>query len=198
MNNKILIVFEETNQFKKDQILELVNLSRKECVITTIDELSKNKNIKDFCSVVDCTFDNKIFNKNKEKGTVLKNDNIVYLILKENNKIVCAGPNLSQLTICNSNNISVQEKFQESYSKYNKIIDFLISKNQFLRNKDSFDKSTIDGLVLNDVIKTNQYKIYKLVYSIPEVKEPNVEYVTFENIEILNELKNIIEEMTFI
>ena len=195
MNNKILIVFEETNQFKKDQISELVNLSRKECVITTIDELSKNKNIKDFCSVVDCTFDNKIFNKNKEKGTVLKNDNIVYLILKENNKIVCAGPNLSQLTICN---ISVQEKFQESYSKYNKIIDFLISKNQFLRNKDSFDKSTIDGLVLNDVIKTNQYKIYKLVYSIPEVKEPNVEYVTFENIEILNELKNIIEEMTFI
>lgn len=198
MNNKILIVFEETNQFKKDQISELVNLSRKECVITTIDELSKNKNIKDFCSVVDCTFDNKIFNKNKEKGTVLKNDNIVYLILKENNKIVCAGPNLSQLTICNSNNISVQEKFQESYSKYNKIIDFLISKNQFLRNKDSFDKSTTDGLVLNDVIKTNQYKIYKLVYSIPEVKEPNVEYVTFENIEILNELKNIIEEMTFI
>lgn len=198
MNNKILIVFEETNQFKKDQISELVNLSRKECVITTIDELSKNKNIKDFCSVVDCTFDNKIFNKNKEKGTVLKNDNIVYLILKENNKIVCAGPNLSQLTICNSNNISVQEKFQENYSKYNKIIDFLISKNQFLRNKDSFDKSTIDGLVLNDVIKTNQYKIYKLVYSIPEVKEPNVEYVTFENIEILNELKNIIEEMTFI
>ena len=184
MNNKILIVFEETNQFKKDQISELVNLSRKECVITTIDELSKNKNIKDFCSVVDCTFDNKIFNKNKEKG--------------ENNKIVCAGPNLSQLTICNSNNISVQEKFQESYSKYNKIIDFLISKNQFLRNKDSFDKSTIDGLVLNDVIKTNQYKIYKLVYSIPEVKEPNVEYITFENIEILNELKNIIEEMTFI
>jgi len=157
MNNKILIVFEETNQFKKDQISELVNLSRKECVITTI-----------------------------------------YLILKENNKIVCAGPNLSQLTICNSNNISVQEKFQESYSKYNKIIDFLISKNQFLRNKDSFDKSTIDGLILNDVIKTNQYKIYKLVYSIPEVKEPNVEYVTFENIEILNELKNIIEEMTFI
>jgi hypothetical protein len=198
MNNKILIVFEETNQFKKDQISELVNLSRKECVITTIDELSKNKNIKDFCSVVDCTFDNKIFNKNKEKGTILKTDNIVYLILKENNKIVCAGPNLSQLTICNSNNISVQEKFQESYSKYNKIIDFLISKNQFLRNKDSFDKSTIDGLVLNDVIKTNQYKIYKLVYSIPEVKEPNVEYITFENIEILNELKNIIEEMTFI
>ena len=198
MNNKILIVFEETNQFKKDQISELVNLSRKECVITTIDELSKNKNIKDFCSVVDCTFDNKIFNKNKEKGTILKSDNIVYLILKENNKIVCAGPNLSQLTICNSNNISVQEKFQESYSKYNKIIDFLISKNQFLRNKDSFDKSTIDGLVLNDVIKTNQYKIYKLVYSIPEVKEPNVEYITFENIEILNELKNIIEEMTFI
>lgn len=198
MNNKILIVFEETNQFKKDQISELVNLSRKECVITTIDELSKNKNIKDFCSVVDCTFDNKIFNKNKEKGTILKTDNIVYLILKENNKIVCAGPNLSQLTICNSNNISVQEKFQESYSKYNKIIDFLISKNQFLRNKDSFDKSTIDGLVLNDLIKTNQYKIYKLVYSIPEVKEPNVEYITFENIEILNELKNIIEEMTFI
>ena len=198
MNNKILIVFEETNQFKKDQISELVNLSRKECVITTIDELSKNKNIKDFCSVVDCTFDNKIFNKNKEKGTILKTDNIVYLILKENNKIVCAGPNLSQLTICNSNNISVQEKFQESYSKYNKIIDFLISKNQFLRNKDSFNKSTIDGLVLNDVIKTNQYKIYKLVYSIPEVKEPNVEYITFENIEILNELKNIIEEMTFI
>lgn len=198
MNNKILIVFEETNQFKKDQISELVNLSRKECVITTIDELSKNKNIKDFCSVVDCTFDNKIFNKNKEKGTILKTDNIVYLILKENNKIVCAGPNLSQLTICNSNNISVQEKFQESYSKYNKIINFLISKNQFLRNKDSFDKSTIDGLVLNDVIKTNQYKIYKLVYSIPEVKEPNVEYITFENIEILNELKNIIEEMTFI
>ena len=198
MNNKILIVFEETNQFKKDQISELVNLSRKECVITTIDELSKNKNIKDFCSVVDCTFDNKIFNKNKEKGTILKTDNIVYLILKENNKIVCAGPNLSQLTICNSNNISVQEKFQESYSKYNKIIDFLISKNQFLRNKDSFDKSTRDGLVLNDVIKTNQYKIYKLVYSIPEVKEPNVEYITFENIEILNELKNIIEEMTFI
>jgi hypothetical protein len=198
MNNKILIVFEETNQFKKDQISELVNLSRKECVITTIDELSKNKNIKDFCSVVDCTFDNKIFNKNKEKGTILKTDNIVYLILKENNKIVCAGPNLSQLTICNSNNISVQEKFQESYSKYNKIIDFLISKNQFLRNKDSFDKSTIDGLILNDVIKTNQYKIYKLVYSIPEVKEPNVEYITFENIEILNELKNIIEEMTFI
>ena len=198
MNNKILIVFEETNQFKKDQISELVNLSRKECVITTIDELSKNKNIKDFCSVVDCTFDNKIFNKNKEKGTILKTDNIVYLILKENNKIVCAGPNLSQLTICNSNNVSVQEKFQESYSKYNKIIDFLISKNQFLRNKDSFDKSTIDGLVLNDVIKTNQYKIYKLVYSIPEVKEPNVEYITFENIEILNELKNIIEEMTFI
>lgn len=198
MNNKILIVFEETNQFKKDQISELVNLSRKECVITTIDELSKNKNIKDFCSVVDCTFDNKIFNKNKEKGTILKTDNIVYLILKENNKIVCAGPNLSQLTICNSNNISVQEKFQESYSKYNKIIDFLISKNQFLRNKDSFDKSTIDGLILNDVIKTNQYKIYKLVYSIPEVKGPNVEYITFENIEILNELKNIIEEMTFI
>jgi len=198
MNDRILVVFEETNQLKKEQISELVNLSRKECVITTIDELSKNKNIKDFCSVVDCTFDNKIFNKNKEKGTVLKNDNIIYLILKENNKIVCAGPNLSQLTICNSNNISVQEKFQESYSKYNKIIDFLISKNQFLRNKDSFDKSTIDGLILNDVIKTNQYKIYKLVYSIPEVKEPNVEYVTFENIEILNELKNIIEEMTFI
>ena len=121
MNNKILIVFEETNQFKKEQISELVNLSRKECVITTIDELSKNKNIKDFCSVVDCTFDNKIFNKNKKKGTVLKNDNIVYLILKENNKIVCVGPNLSQLTICNSNNISIQEKFQESYSKYNKI-----------------------------------------------------------------------------
>ena len=48
MNNKILIVFEETNQFKKDQISELVNLSRKECVITTIDELSKNKNITDF------------------------------------------------------------------------------------------------------------------------------------------------------
>ena len=198
MNDRILVVFEETNQFKKDQISELVNLSRKECVITTIDEISKNKNIKDFCSVVDCTFDNKIFNKNKEKGTVLKNDNIVYLILKENNKIVCVGPNLSQLTTCNSNNVSIQEKFQESYSKYNKIIDFLISKNQFLRNKDSFNKGTINGLILNDVIKTNQYKIYKLVYNIPKIKEPNVEYITFENIEILNELKNIIEEMTFI
>ena len=174
MNDRILVVFEETNQFKKDQISELVNLSRKECVITTIDEISKNKNIKDFYSVVDCTFDNKIFNKNKEKGTVLKNDNIVYLILKENNKIVCVGPNLSQLTTCNSNNVSIQEKFQESYSKYNKIIDFLISKNQFLRNKDSFNKGTINGLILNDVIKTNQYKIYKLVYSIPKIKEPNV------------------------
>ena len=80
MNDRILVVFEETNQLKKDQISELVNLSRKECVITTIDELSKNKNIKDFCSVVDCTFDNKIFNRNKEKGTVLKNDNIIYSI----------------------------------------------------------------------------------------------------------------------
>ena len=69
MNNKILIVFEETNQFKKDQISELVNLSRKECVITTIDELSKNKNIKDFYSVVDCTFDNKIFNKKQLKSS---------------------------------------------------------------------------------------------------------------------------------
>lgn len=194
MNDKILILFEENQKFKKEELSQFVNLSRPDCEILTLEELIKKNNLKDFFSVVDCTFDHKLFNKNKEKGQILKTDNLEYLILSENNKMICKGPNLSQLSTYNSTNEAILEKFKESLNLYNKAIDFLIHKNMFLRNKKSFQEaSSNSGIIMNDVIKGNKYKIYKLVYSIPEIKEPNTEYILFDNIEILNTLKNIID-----
>lgn len=198
MDNRILIIFEETQKYKKNQISEFVNLTRRDCVIVTLEDLSKNNILKEFSSVIDCTFDNKIFNKNLTRGQALKSDGIEYLLITENKKIVCKGPNISQLTLSNSDNQAIQEKFKESYEKYQKTIDFLANKNIYIRNSNSFNEGSKNGIVLNHVIKNNQQKIYKLVYSLPEIKEENTEYVLFDDIEILKDLKELVEGMVFI
>ena len=119
------------------------------------------------------------------------------MLVNKNNAIICKGPNISQLSTFNSTVPAIKEKFEEALKLYNDCIDFLIKKNINLRNKDSFNKGTDTGLIMNDVLNGSKSKTYKLVYKLPEVKEPGVEYVLFDNIEILEKLKSIID-MEFI
>lgn len=191
MSDKILVLFEENQKYKKDDLTQFISLNRKEIEMTTLEEILKNKNLKDFSYIVDCTYDHKVFKANK--GQRLKQLNIEYMLVNKNNAIICKGPNISQLSTFNSTVPAIKEKFEEALKLYNDCIDFLIKKNINLRNKDSFNKGTDTGLIMNDVLNGSKSKIYKLVYKLPEVKEPGVEYVLFDNIEILEKLKNIID-----
>lgn len=191
MNDKILVLFEETQKYKKEDLAQFISLNRKETLVSTLVEVLENKTIKDFYYIVDCTFEHKAFNANK--GQKLKQGNIEYILVENNKGIICKGPNISQLSTFNSTVPAIKEKFEESIKLYNDCIDFLIRKNINLRNKDSFNKGTDTGIVMNDVISGVKSKTYKLAYSLPETKEPGVEYVLFDNIDILEKLKKIID-----
>jgi hypothetical protein len=193
MNEKILVLFEETQKYKKEDLTQFISLNRKETTVSTLEEVLKNKTIKDFYYILDCTFEHKAFNANVNKGQKLKQGTIEYLLVNDNKGIICKGPNISQLSTYNSTVPAIKEKFEESLKLYNDCIDFLIRKNIRLRNKDSFNKGTDTGLIMNDVLSGSKSKTYKLVYTLPEIKEPGVEYVLFDNIEILEKLKQIID-----
>ena len=80
--------------------------------------------------------------------------------------------------------------------EYKSLIKFLIYKIPELKNKVNFNKAITQniGINLNEVVQNNRIGItYKLVKEIPETKEQGVEYITFDNIFILNELKKIID-----
>ena len=64
MNERILVLFEETQKYKKEDLTQFISLNRKETTVSTLEEVLKNKIIKDFYYILDCTFEHKAFNAN--------------------------------------------------------------------------------------------------------------------------------------
>lgn len=199
MEEKILIVFETNQAITKETIDNSMGLKFKYCNITTLEDIYSNKiKMTDYTGILDCTFKKVIFNHQiaAKKGVKYIENNVEYIKTSTNRFVLC-GPSITQLTASlYSNNQSVLEKQKKDMEEYKSLIKFLIYKIPELKSKANFNKAITQniGINLNEVVQNNRMGItYKLVKEIPENKEQGVEYITFDNIFILNELKKIID-----
>lgn len=199
MEEKILIIFETNKAVDKETINDAMGLKFKYCNITTLEDIYASKiKMTDYIGIIDCTFKKIIFNHQiaSKKGVKYTENNIEYIKTSTNRFVVC-GPTITQLSATlYSNNQSVLEKYKKDMEEYKSLIKFLIYKIPELRSKSNFNKAITQniGINLNEVVQNNRIGItYKLVKEIPETKEQGVEYITFDNIFILNELKKIID-----
>lgn len=199
MEEKILIVFETNKAITKETIDNAMGLKFKYCNITTIEDIYANKiKMTDYIGILDCTFKKVIFNHQiaAKKGVKYTENNIEYIKTSTNRFVICE-PSITQLTAnLYSNNTTVLEKQKKDMEEYKSLIKFLFYKIPELKNKINFNKAIKEntGINLNEIVKNNRMGItYKLVKEIPENKEQGVEYITFDNIFILNELKKIID-----
>lgn len=199
MEEKILIIFETNKAVDKETINNAMGLKFKYCNITTLEDIYASKiKMTDYIGIIDCTFKKIIFNHQiaSKKGVKYTENNIEYIKTSTNRFVVC-GPTITQLTSnLYSNNQSVLDKQKKDIDDYKNLIRFLMNKIPDLKNKINFNKAITKniGINLNEVVQNNRMGItYKLVKDIPETKEQGVEYITFDNIFILNELKKIID-----
>lgn len=194
----ILIIFNTNKIITKDIINNAYGLKYKFCDIMAIDDVMNNKKcLLEYRAVIDCT-DNSVFyngQKMMKNGVEFTNNNIKY-IKTSTNKFICTGPNISRLTATQfSKTDQIMEQFTKDYNDYLSIINFMIKKVPEIRNVNIFDNAMkTEGLIIDiETKKKFNQKQYKLVKKLPEVKEENTEYVTYDDIFILNELKNIID-----
>ena len=200
MKNLILIVFETNKSIGKEIIQHSQGLKQRYCDIITEEELQKNKEIlKDYKAMIDCTTNGKLYNYNKNiyRGVELKEQNFTYL-KTASGKIIIMAPNTSRLTSTFFNtNETILNNFKKDYNEYLSVINFVVNKLPETKNINNFEKSiNEDGLILNSVLENinqSKAKIYKLVKEIPVEKAENIEYITYDNIFILNELKKVID-----
>lgn len=199
MEEKILVIFETNKAVTKDAIDNSTGLKFKYCDLTTLEDIYASKiKMTDYTGIIDCTFKKIIFNHQiaAKKGVKYIENNIEYIKTSTNRYVVC-GPTITQLTATiYSSSESVVEKQKKDMEEYKSLIAFVAKKIPELRNKINFNKAISKniGINLNEIIKTNRMEVtYKLVKELPETKEEGVEYITFDNIFILNELKKIID-----
>lgn len=194
----ILIIFNTNKAITKEIVDNAHGLRYRFCDIMTIDDVLNNKQcLLEYKAVIDCT-DNLMFYKGQKamKNGVEFTDNNIKYIKTSTNKFISTGPNISRLTATQFNQSKqVMEQFTKDYDDYLKVINFMIKKIPEIRNINIFDNAMkTEGLILDLEIKNNfNRKQYKLVKKVPENKEQNTEYVTYDDIFILNELKNIID-----
>ena len=194
----ILIIFNTNKVITKEVIDNAHGLKYSFCDITTIDEILANKErLGEYKAVIDCTDNTMFYNgqKSMKNGVEFTEQEIKY-IKTSTNKFISTGPNISRLTATQFNQSKqVMEQFTKDYDDYLKVINFMIKKIPEIRNINIFDNAMkTEGLILDFEIKNNfNRKQYKLVKKVPENKEQNTEYVTYDDIFILNELKNIID-----
>lgn len=198
ISNKIIIVFETNNLITSDEIKSSLVIKRKYSDIYTLDEIYKDSNIlKNYNYLLDCTFENKIFKQylNNKKGILIKEK---YDYIKTStNKIILAGPNISQLTVAIYNK-DMNEIFEKNINEYRDKVLFLTNKDPEYKNLLNFEKAINEGIDFSDFVKVNNNnKTYKLINKIPDKKEENVIYVTPENIEILHKLIEISKKILF-
>lgn len=194
----ILIIFNTNKAITKEVIDNAYGLRYNFCDIMTIDDVLSNKQcLLEYKAVIDCT-DNYVFyngQKSMKNGVEFTDNNIQY-IKTSTNKFISTGPNISRLTATQFNQSKqVMEQFTKDYNDYLIVINFMIKKIPEIRNINIFDNAMkTEGLILDFEVKNNfNKKQYKLVKKVPETKEQNTEYVTYDDIFILNELKNIID-----
>lgn len=195
MKDEILIVFETNKIVNKEVLNDSIGLQRSDCVIVTFEEIINHQiNVKEYFAIMDGTTGNKIINQNKKHGSLLKENSIEFLLMK-NGIYVVKAPNISQLTTLHFDHSERnQNMFQEAIKEYDAKINFIKNKNIRLRTKNDFQQSYVNGIILNDLMqgKPNQ-KIYKLIKAIPEQKEPNVEYLTLEHLDILKDIEKLLQ-----
>lgn len=195
MKDEILIVFETNKIVNKEVLNDSIGLQRSDCVIVTFEEIMNHQiNVKEYFAIMDGTTGNKIINQNKKHGSLLKENSIEFLLMK-NGIYVVKAPNISQLTALHFDHSERnQNMFQEAIKEYDAKINFIKNKNIRLRTKNDFQQSYVNGIILNDLMqgKPNQ-KIYKLIKAIPEQKEPNVEYLTLEHLDILKDIEKLLQ-----
>lgn len=194
----ILIIFNTNKAITKEIIENAHGLRYSFCDITTIDNVLANKEkLIEYKAVIDCT-DNTIFYKSQKSmknGVELTEQEIKY-IKTSTNKFISTGPNISRLTATQFNQSQqVMENFNKDLNEYIKTINFITKKIPETRNINIFDNAMkTDGVILDLEIKNNfNKKQYKLVKKVPEQKEINTEYVTYDDIFILRELEKIID-----
>lgn len=194
----ILIIFNTNKVITKEVIDNAHGLKYSFCDITTIDEILANKErLGEYKAVIDCTDNTMFYNgqKSMKNGVEFTEQEIKY-IKTSTNKFISTGPNISRLTATQFNQSpQVMENFTKDLNEYIKVINFITKKIPETRNINIFDNAMkTDGLVLNLEIKNNfNKKQYKLVKKVPKQKEPNTEYVTYDDIFILRELEKIID-----
>lgn len=194
----ILIIFNTNKAITKEVIENAHGLRYRFCDIMTIEDVLMNKQcLLEYKAVIDCTDNSMFYNGQKSiKNGVEFTENGIQYIKTSTNKFISTGPNISRLTATQFNQSQiVMENFNKDYSEYLKTINFITKKIPETRNINIFDNAMkTDGLILDFEIKNNfNKKQYKLVKSVPENKEPNTEYVTYDDIFILNELNKIID-----
>lgn len=199
MEKKYILIIFDTNKVVTKEIIDNAHgLKYRFCDITTLEELLNNKEmLSNYKGVIDCTSNNKFYERQKamKNGAEFTENNIRY-IKTGTNKILCTGPNISRLTATQFNQSQqIMENFKKDFDEYISIINFVIKKIPETRNILSFDKAmNEDGIYLNLELKSNiNKKQYKLVKRIPDQKENNTEYVLYDNIFILEELKKVID-----
>lgn len=198
MNNYILIIF-DTNKIITEEVIRNANgLKYKFCDIITLDELLKNKNcLLNYKGVIDCTTKKEFYQAQKMmKNGVEYTENKINYIKTSTNKFLSTGPNISRLTAMQFNQSKeIMINFQKDFNEYITVINFIISKIPETRNKINFDKAIQnDGIdITSELHKKINTKNYKLVKQLPKEKETNTEYITYDDIIILNKLKEIIE-----
>lgn len=194
----ILIIFDTNNIITEETIKNAHGLKYQFCDITTLNEVLKNKSeLKKYRAILDCTVNNVFYNSQKriKNGYELIEKGIKYIKTSTNN-FIGAGPNISQLTATkfNSSRI-VLDNFKKDYNSYITTIRFLLKKIPETKNQINFDTAikTVGIDISSEIKKNKNEKVYKLVKEIPSAKDPNVEYITYENVMILNKLKEIID-----
>lgn len=194
----ILIIFDTNKIITKDIIENSHGLNHTFCkIITMNDFLSDVSVISKYKAIIDCSTQNKLYNNflSKKNGVEFTENGFCYIKTARNN-FVTKGPNISRLTSTLFNKSEqIVANYKKDYSEYLSIINFIISKIPELRNKQSFEKAIkTDEIILDyELVGKPMKSKYVLVKNIPEIKEQGTEYITYDDIFILNELKNIIE-----
>ena len=204
IKNVILIIFSTNEIVTKEIIHNADGLKQRFCDIVTSDEVLKNqKMLINYKAIIDCTVNNIFYNSNlkMKNGREITEQNYTYL-KTVSNKFIIKAPNTSCLTSTYFNKSKqILESYQKDYNTFLSIINFISSKIPELKNIYNFEKAIEPekGLILNmelNSINSNQ-KVYKLVKKLPisQNQNNNIEYITYDDIFILNELKNIIDNI---
>lgn len=202
MNNSILIIFNTNEVVTEELIHNAQGLKQRFCDIVTSNEVLKNqKMLINYKAIIDCTVNHLFYNSNlkMKNGREFTESNYTYL-KTASNKFIIKAPNTSRLTSTYFNTSKqIMELYQKDYNEFISIVKFISKKIPELKNIYNFEESvtTNNGLILNMEINSNNsnQKTYKLVKEIPQNPENNIEYVTYDDIFILNQLKNIIDNI---
>lgn len=194
--NIILVIFNKNENLLKNKNLAETGLMFKFCDICYLEELDKNV-LPKYKAICDCTDSFAIYNSfiSKKKGVELTENNFKFIKTPRNNFLI-KGCTLTQLYANEKASNSIKEQVRENLKKYKLSLDFILKKIPETRNKIIFEEGISKGIDITDYVtnkSSKSEKVYKLVNEIPKYTEPNTEYLTYENVFILEKIKNIFE-----